>query len=73
MCSGPCCAPGLKLSSSCQPIRLRWKRGVRLFTELGLFGPAFRERVSGLDAYLDSVEELLDEWGQARGIERETL
>jgi hypothetical protein len=43
------------------------------FTELGLFGPVFRERVSGLDAYLDSVEELLDEWGQARGIERETL
>jgi hypothetical protein len=43
------------------------------FSELGLFGPAFRERVSALDAYLDSVEELLDEWGQARGIERETL
>lgn len=43
------------------------------FTELGLFGPVFQERVSGLDAYLDNVEELLDEWGQARGIERETL
>jgi hypothetical protein len=43
------------------------------FSDLSLFGPAFRERVSGLDAYLDSLEELLDEWGQARGIERETL
>ena len=43
------------------------------FSELGLYGPAFRERISALDAYLDSVEELLDQWGQARGIERETL
>jgi hypothetical protein len=41
--------------------------------ELGLFGPNFREKVSALDAYLDNLEELLDEWGQARGIERETL
>jgi hypothetical protein len=43
------------------------------FSDLGLFGPDFREKVSALDAYLDSLEELLDEWGQARGIERETL
>jgi ABC-type siderophore export system fused ATPase/permease subunit len=33
----------------------------------------YRERVAALDAYLDNVEELLDEWGQRRGIERETL
>lgn len=43
------------------------------FTTLGLLGPGYRERVAALDAYLDSVEELLDEWGQRRGIERETL
>ncbi|MGB3700873.1 MAG: hypothetical protein WA997_06350 [Anaerolineales bacterium] len=43
------------------------------FSALGLLGPGYRERVAALDAYLDSVEELLDEWGQRRGIERETL
>jgi hypothetical protein len=43
------------------------------FNELGLYGPAFRERIIALDAHLDNVEELLDQWGQARGIERETL
>ena len=43
------------------------------FVGLGLMGPGYRERVAALDAYLDSVEELLDEWGQRRGIERETL
>lgn len=45
----------------------------QVFTGLGLLGDGYRERVAGLDAYLDSVEELLDEWGQRRGIERETL
>lgn len=44
-----------------------------VFSELGLYGPSFQERVIALDAYLDNVEELLDQWGQARGIERETL
>lgn len=43
------------------------------FSTLGLLGPGYRERIAALDAYLDSVEELLDEWGQRRGIERETL
>jgi hypothetical protein len=43
------------------------------FITLGLLDPGYRERVAALDAYLDSVEELLDEWGQRRGIERETL
>ncbi len=43
------------------------------FSEIGLLGPGFRDKVAALDAYLDNEEELLDEWGQARGIERETL
>lgn len=43
------------------------------FQEIGLLGPGFVEKVAALDAYLDNVEELLDEWGQARGIEPETL
>lgn len=43
------------------------------FSTLGLLDSGYRERVAALDAYLDSVEELLDEWGQRRGIERETL
>jgi hypothetical protein len=37
--------------------------------QLGLLGSGFREKVAALDIYLDSVEEILDEWGQARGIE----
>lgn len=43
------------------------------FSTLNLLGSGYRDRVAALDAYLDSVEELLDEWGQRRGIERETL
>jgi hypothetical protein len=41
--------------------------------ELGLLGDGFAEKVAALDAYLDSVEELLDEWAIARGIEPGTL
>jgi hypothetical protein len=41
--------------------------------ELGLLGPGFSERVAAMDAYLDNVEELLDEWAIARGIEPGTL
>jgi hypothetical protein len=41
--------------------------------ELGLLGAGFSEKVAALDAYLDSVEELLDEWAIARGIEPGTL
>lgn len=37
--------------------------------QLGLLDAGFREKVAALDIYLDSVEEILDEWGQARGIE----
>lgn len=69
------------------PLLRTWHKAIRLlpadhpqvetwqqvFSDIGLLGPGFRERVNALDAYLDSVEELLDEWGQARGIERETL
>jgi predicted nucleotidyltransferase len=29
---------------------------------MGLVGPAFEERMAGLDAYLDRVEELLEDW-----------
>lgn len=46
--------------------RQTWENAM---AQLGLFGPGFREKVAALDVYLDSVEEILDEWGQARGIE----
>jgi hypothetical protein len=69
------------------PLQRTWLKAVKLlpdddpqvdkwretFSEVGLLGAGFREKVAALDAYLDNVEELLDEWGQARGIERETL
>ncbi len=38
------------------------------FEALGLRGAAFAERLSALDAYLDTVEERLDAWGNARGV-----
>ncbi len=36
--------------------------------QLGLQGPAFREHLSGLDAFLDTVEEILDEWARNNGV-----
>ena len=39
--------------------------------QLGLFGAEFKERVAALDAYLDMVEETLDEWGRDSGAEFE--
>ena len=30
--------------------------------ELGLIGASFEERLAGLDAFLDRVEELLENW-----------
>ena len=38
------------------------------FEKLGLWGPAFAERLAGLDSYLDQIEERLDAWGNARGV-----
>jgi hypothetical protein len=35
---------------------------------LGWLGAGFTERVEALDAYLDSVEEVLDGWAQANGV-----
>jgi hypothetical protein len=35
--------------------------------QLGLLGDAFSEKVAGLDAYLDMVEELIDTWARDNG------
>ena len=35
---------------------------------LGLLGPAFFDRLVALDAYLDTIEELLDQWAQKNGL-----
>jgi hypothetical protein len=35
--------------------------------QLGLLGEAFFERIAGLDAYLDTVEELLETWARENG------
>jgi hypothetical protein len=45
--------------------RASWqKAGERL----GLLGEAFAERIEGLDAYLDQVEELLEAWARSNGV-----
>jgi hypothetical protein len=36
---------------------------------LGLYGDAFSDRLSGLDAYLDMIEECLENWGRLHGVE----
>jgi predicted nucleotidyltransferase len=35
---------------------------------LGLFGPAFTQKVTALDAFLDTVDETLETWAQNNGI-----
>ena len=35
---------------------------------LGFDGPGFSARLDGFDAFLDSLEETLDDWGKANGI-----
>jgi len=35
--------------------------------QLGLLGDGFAEKIKGLDAYLDQVEELLDAWAREKG------
>ncbi len=37
--------------------------------QLGLLGEAFLEKIEGLDAYLDLVEELLETWAKKNGIQ----
>jgi hypothetical protein len=46
--------------------RLAWTEALQ---RLGLLGSGFSGRVSALDAYLDTVEEILDEWARANGAE----
>lgn len=36
--------------------------------QLGLLGEAFSEKVRGLDAFLDTVEELLEDWAHENGV-----
>lgn len=38
------------------------------FTYLGLAGNDFAGRIEALDAYLDTVEELIEDWARARGV-----
>ena len=39
------------------------------FQRMGLQGEGFAQRVAALDAYLDTVEEILDYWARAAGVE----
>ncbi len=45
-------------------IRSAWQKAGE---QLGLLGDAFSEKVAGLDAYLDMVEELIDTWARENG------
>ena len=39
------------------------------FRQLGLYGDEFRARVAALDAYLDTVEEIMEDWAREKGAE----
>ncbi len=47
------------------PPHQRW---LDAMSELGLAGPALEDRLAGLDAYLDTLEELFDSWKKERGV-----
>jgi hypothetical protein len=36
--------------------------------QTGLVGEGFEERLEALDAYLDQVEETIEEWASAHGV-----
>jgi hypothetical protein len=42
-----------------------WKQACQ---QLGLLGPAFAGRIAALDAYLDLVEETLEQWAHKNGV-----
>jgi hypothetical protein len=46
------------------PHREEWQG---ICTQLNLTGAAFREKVAALDAYLDMVEEVVEDWAQEAG------
>jgi hypothetical protein len=39
----------------------------QVFEQVGLLGDGFGERIEALDAYLDQVEETLDDWARRQG------
>jgi hypothetical protein len=46
------------------PHRSAWQKAGE---QLGLLGEVFNEKIAGLDAYLDMVEELIDTWARDNG------
>jgi hypothetical protein len=64
------------------PLLLTWNQAINLLgvnhpachswqeamKDIQLWGTGFQDRLSGLDAFLDMVEEHLDEWGRSNGI-----
>jgi hypothetical protein len=54
-----------KILPSDSPLQDDWQEAGN---RLGLLGPGFPERLAGLDAYLDTVEETLDAWAHQNGV-----
>jgi hypothetical protein len=46
------------------PHRAGWQKAGE---QLGILGSAFSERIAGLDAYIDTVEDILDAWAREKG------
>lgn len=56
----------IKLIPDPSPAREAWEKAIG---KLGFMGTDFKERVAALDAYLDTIEEILDRFAQNAGIE----
>lgn len=56
----------VSLTSPKEAEQAAWNESLRV---LDLLGPGFSGRVAALDAFLDTVEEVLDEWGRVSGAE----
>jgi hypothetical protein len=54
----------IRLLPGDSPTREPWKDAI---TRLGLLGEAFSAREAALDAYLDQVEEILEDWARTNG------
>lgn len=57
-----------KMAESLHPGAAAFQEWERAFSQLGLYGEQFEAKLDGLDAYLDTVEEVFENWQNQRGL-----
>lgn len=64
----PLLMTGLEMSATLpepHPTQAAWENALE---RLGLWGEQFQDRIQALDAYLDVIDETLENWGKSQGI-----